>query len=93
MTKGIKVNDYELKISKWLAILRFEESNGKLESPKPKGVQRSITEFYRSAKVHSQAKSGGDLAKDSNFLVHGISKEKKSVKSQSFQVCKGSHFV
>lgn len=61
--------------------LRSEESNGKLESPKSKGVQLSITEFYRSAKVQSQEKSGADLAKDSNCQVDRISKENRRVSS------------
>lgn len=61
--------------------LRSEESNGKLESPKSKGVQLSITEFYRSAKVQSQAKSGEDLDKDSSCQVDGISKENRRVSS------------
>lgn len=61
--------------------LRSEESNGTLESPKSKGVQLSITEFYRSAKVQSQANSGADLAKDSNCRVDRISKENRRVSS------------
>ncbi|KAL5859811.1 hypothetical protein ACOSQ4_001107 [Xanthoceras sorbifolium] len=61
--------------------LRSEGSNGKLESPKSKGVQPSITEFYRSSKVQNQGKSGEDLAKNASSQGGGTSKEKRKVSS------------
>ncbi|KAI9181745.1 hypothetical protein LWI28_018193 [Acer negundo] len=61
--------------------LRSEGSNKKSESRNSMGVQLSITEFYRSAKVQNQGKLGEDLAKNVNSQGGGTSKEKRKASS------------
>ncbi|XVE73935.1 hypothetical protein DITRI_Ditri11bG0158700 [Diplodiscus trichospermus] len=61
--------------------LRSEGFSKMSELSKPQGVQPSITEFYRSTKVHSQAKPGEDLAEHSNNPGDGSSKRKRKVSS------------
>ena len=57
--------------------LRSQGSSEMSELSKPQGVQLSITEFYRSTKIQSQAKPGEDLAKHSNNPGDGSSKQKR----------------
>lgn len=52
-----------------------------LELSKPRGVQLSITEFYRSTKMQSQEKPGEDSAKHFNNPGDGSSKHKRKVSS------------
>ncbi|KAK3194904.1 hypothetical protein Dsin_026214 [Dipteronia sinensis] len=70
----------ELKRGK-ISSLRSEGSNKKLEPLKSMGVQLSITEFYRSAKVQNQGKLGEDLAKNVDSQGGGTSKEKRKASS------------
>ncbi|KAI8021608.1 Flap endonuclease GEN-like 1 [Camellia lanceoleosa] len=50
------------------------------ESPATRGVQRSITEFYRSSKVRCQEKAGGNLAENPKSSI-GSSKGKRKASS------------
>ncbi|XP_031261367.1 flap endonuclease GEN-like 1 isoform X2 [Pistacia vera] len=61
--------------------LRSEGSSKRLESPNPKGVQLSITEFYRSTKVQLQANSGEDITKNSSSQSDQTSKGKRKMSS------------
>ncbi|KAH7849918.1 hypothetical protein Vadar_024932 [Vaccinium darrowii] len=49
------------------------------ESPKPKNVQLSITEFYRSKKVLCQAKRGDDLTENSENVIGSSDGKRKRV--------------
>ncbi|GLT59554.1 hypothetical protein SLA2020_323660 [Shorea laevis] len=77
------LQEKELKISKSkkTPMLGSSESSEKSKTPKPRGIQLSITEFYRSTKGQSQEKSGGDLSKTSVNLGDGSSKGKRKVSS------------
>jgi flap endonuclease GEN len=59
--------------------LRSEGTNEKLELKSSRGVQLSITEFYRSTKVQVQVKPGEDLPSFSSGQGDGTSKEKRKV--------------
>ncbi|KAJ0052624.1 hypothetical protein Pint_00336 [Pistacia integerrima] len=61
--------------------LGSEGSSKRLESPNPKGVQLSITEFYRSTKVQLQANSGEDITKNSISQSDQTSKGKRKMSS------------
>ncbi|XP_030466372.2 flap endonuclease GEN-like 1 isoform X1 [Syzygium oleosum] len=54
------------------------------ELTKSKGVQLSITEFYRSAKVPYQAKPADDIVDDSKSFRDGSSKKKSKGSSSNF---------
>lgn len=54
------------------------------ELTKSKGVQLSITEFYRSAKVLYQAKPADDIVDDSKSFRDGSSKKKSKGSSSNF---------
>ncbi|WCJ23135.1 Flap endonuclease GEN-like 1 [Euphorbia peplus] len=70
----------ELKDSKRRKSL---SSSGKSESMKSKGIQRSLTEFYRSTKVPLQATGGEDLAQKSDNIEDLSSKGKRKVSSSN----------
>nr|POF08927.1 flap endonuclease gen-like 1 [Quercus suber] len=59
--------------------LRSEGTNEKSELKSSRGVQLSITEFYRSTKVQIQLKPGEDLPRVSDSQGDGTSKEKRKV--------------
>lgn len=59
--------------------LRSEGTNEKSELKCSRGVQLSITEFYRSTKVQIQLKPGEDLPRVSDSQGDGTSKEKRKV--------------
>ncbi|XP_024031840.1 flap endonuclease GEN-like 1 [Morus notabilis] len=63
--------------------LRFERTNEKLETPKSRGIQRNITEFYRSTKVLLENQPVEDLAKDIDSQSGESSKEKRKVSNQN----------
>uniref|UniRef100_A0A2N9JAR5 XPG-I domain-containing protein n=1 Tax=Fagus sylvatica TaxID=28930 RepID=A0A2N9JAR5_FAGSY len=75
------LHEKELKESKRKksSSLRSEGTNEKLELKSSRGVQLSITEFYRSTKVQVQVKPGEDLPSFSNGQGDGTSKEKRKV--------------
>ncbi|XP_065864729.1 flap endonuclease GEN-like 1 [Euphorbia lathyris] len=53
------------------------------ESVKSKGIQRSLTEFYRSTKVQLEATGSEDLAQKSNNLEDLTSKGKRKISSSN----------
>ena len=59
--------------------LRSEGVEEMPDSPKSKGVQLSITEFYRSAKVIFHEKPGEDSAGNSDAQGRETSTEKRKV--------------
>ena len=59
--------------------LRSDGTNEKSELKSSRGVQLSITEFYRSTKVQIQLKPGEDLPRVSDSQGDGTSKEKRKV--------------
>ncbi|XWS77115.1 hypothetical protein CRYUN_Cryun01aG0234500 [Craigia yunnanensis] len=67
--------------SRKTSTLRSQGSSEMSELSKPQGVQLSITEFFRSTKMQSQAKPGEDFAKHSNNPGDGSSKQKRKVSS------------
>lgn len=69
--------------------LRSEDSNAKSESPKPKGVQLSIKEYYRSAKMQAEEKPG-DLLKTSASQDDEKSKGKRDDTSSSSNLTKSA---
>lgn len=71
----------ELKEVKRRKISTLRSSSEMLELSKPRGVQLSITEFYRSTKMQSQEKPGEDSAKHFNNPGDGSSKHKRKVSS------------
>ncbi|KAK6260766.1 XPG [Theobroma cacao] len=77
------VQEKELKEMKRrkTSTIKSEGSSEMSELSKPQGVQLSITEFYRSTKIQSQAKPGEDLAKLSYNPGDGSSKQKRKVSS------------
>lgn len=78
------LQDKELKESKRrkTPISRTAESSEKSKTPKSKGIQLSITEFYRSTKGQSQEKSGQDpLSTPSLNPSDGSSKGKRKLSS------------
>lgn len=75
------LHEKELKESKRKksSSLRSEGTNEKSELKSSRGVQLSITEFYRSTKVQIQLKPGEDLPRVSDSQGDGTSKEKRKV--------------
>lgn len=63
--------------------LRSPGSNENSESPNSKGVQLSITEFYRSTKVQFHANQVEDPANNSENCDDGISKVKRKLSSSN----------
>ncbi|KAF9617188.1 hypothetical protein IFM89_035070 [Coptis chinensis] len=67
----------ELKSRKKKSSKKSEGEHDKFESPKSRGIQLSITEFYRSTKTFVQAKQEEDSAKLPENPQKGHAKEKR----------------
>ncbi|XP_030533748.1 flap endonuclease GEN-like 1 isoform X2 [Rhodamnia argentea] len=78
------LKEKELKESKRGKSASMTPEGTESELTKSKGVQLSITEFYRSAKVLYQAKAADDIVNDSKSFGDGSSKKKSRGSSSSF---------